>query len=42
MSCKGTKNNDICHRVTADTVSTVDPADPGKQEPYLIFERRAA
>lgn len=27
MSCKGTKNDDICHCVTADTVAAVDPAD---------------
>jgi hypothetical protein len=27
MSGKRTKNNDICHRVTADTVTAVDPAD---------------
>ncbi len=27
MSGKGTKNNDICHRVTADTVAAMDPAD---------------
>lgn len=27
MSCKGTKNNDIRHRVTADTVAAVDPPD---------------
>ena len=27
MSGKGTKNNDVCHRVTTDTVTAVDPAD---------------
>lgn len=27
MSCKSTKNDDICHCVTADTVAAVDPTD---------------
>lgn len=36
MSCKRTKNNDICHRVTADTVTAVDPADhfTGRKRPW--------
>lgn len=27
MSCKRTKNNDICHRITADAVTAVDAPD---------------